>query len=267
MLELILFTNDIEFAKRAEDAGVGRILVDLEKRGKTERQHGYHLECNNHTIEDVYQLKKYISIPIIVRINPISNDTEFEIENAISAGANVLMLPMFRTLDELNIFLKITKRRAKTMALIETKESVAIANKINDTDIDEIYIGLNDLALSYGKTFCFEFLSDGLLDSLRKIFYNKPFGFGGIATLDNGYPLSTKYILCELARLDCNYVIVRRAFKHGIERKNIKQEVKNILNAYEKATKRFPKEIEKDRQIVKTEIEKIIGREPVAKIS
>ena len=82
--------------------------------------------------------------------------------------------------------------------MLETAEA---AEKLDDyidvPGIDEIHIGLNDLHLSYGKTFMFELLIDGtvdrLSDTLRK--HNMRFGFGGIARIGYGLLPAEKILI------------------------------------------------------------------------
>ncbi|MCF0233628.1 MAG: aldolase, partial [Thermoguttaceae bacterium] len=79
--------------------------------------------------------------------------------------------------------------------------------------IDEYYVGLNDLHLSYGLTFMFELLINGRVEELVKKFKaaGKPFGFGGIARINAGMLLAN-YILAEHYRLGSSSVILARAF-------------------------------------------------------
>jgi len=60
----------------------------------------------------------------MVRINPIHDQTAYEIESALQQGADILMLPYFKTLAEVQTFLSLIKGRAKAYLLLETKEAV-----------------------------------------------------------------------------------------------------------------------------------------------
>ena len=84
-----------------------------------------------------------------------------EIDLAIENGAKVLMLPYFKTVDEVRTFISLVDGRAKTMPLLETPGAVEVIDEILNLDgLDEIFIGLNDLSLGY-KKFMFELLVDG----------------------------------------------------------------------------------------------------------
>ena len=83
----------------------------------------------------------------------------------IEAGADLLMLPYFKTAEEVQTFVKYVDGRAKTVLLVETPEAAAIAeNLVKIPGIDEMFIGLNDLSLGYGKNFMFELLLDGTVE-------------------------------------------------------------------------------------------------------
>ena len=220
MLKLMYITNDPLVAQIAETAGVDRIFVDMEYIGKADRQGGIDTVKNHHTIEDIRRISNAVSeADVLVRINPIHDATddyissEEEINSAIENGAKLLMLPYFKSVDEVTRFLKIVDGRVKTMPLIETPEAVEIIDEILQLDIDEIFIGLNDLSLGYKKKFMFELLADGTVEKLCHKFKLKgiPFGFGGIAALGEGR-LSSEQIIVEHYRLGSSCVILSRSF-------------------------------------------------------
>lgn len=220
-LKLMYITNRPEIAQIAQSAGVDRIFVDMEYIGKSVRQGGMDTVQSHHTIEDIAAVKQAVtSSELLVRVNPIHNTTEDycsskeEIDAAISAGADILMLPYFKTVEEVEIFLALVDGRAKTMPLLETTEAVRLVDKILELKgLDEIFIGLNDLSLGYGKKFMFELLSDGTVEDLCYRFRKKgiPFGFGGIAALGKGM-LPSEYIIREHYRLESSCAILSRSF-------------------------------------------------------
>lgn len=220
-LKLMYITNRPDVAKIAEEAGVDRIFVDMEYIGKNLRQGGMDTVQSHHTPEDAAALRQILkSAELMVRCNPIHEATadysssEEEIEAVVESGADIIMLPYFKTAAEVERFVRIVDGRAKTFPLVETKEAVAMIDDILQVDgIDEIYIGLNDLSLSYGYRFMFQLLADGMVDYLAEKFREKglPFGFGGIASLDKGM-LPGRYVLMEHYRLESSSVILSRSF-------------------------------------------------------
>lgn len=220
-LKLMYITNRPEIAQIAESAGVDRIFVDMEYIGKSDRQGGMDTVQSHHTIEDVAVIRNAITTAdLLVRVNPIHNKTvdycssKEEIDAVIKNGADILMLPYFKSADEIREFVKIVDGRARTLPLIETVEAVDCIDEILDIDgIDEIFIGLNDLSLGYQKKFMFELLSDGTVEYLCHKFKKKgiPYGFGGIASLGKGM-LPSEYVIKEHYRLGSTCSILSRSF-------------------------------------------------------
>lgn len=260
----MLFTSDAELAQAASEAGVDRIVIDLEQRGKAERQHGYHLECNKHAILDIARMKTATSCTVVCRVNSVEADSAMEIEAALEAGADVIMLPMFRSLDEVARFLAIVRGRARTSLLFETRESISLAPRLVGMPFDEVYVGLNDLAIAYGRLFCYQLIEDGIVNRVRDRFPNKPFGFGGITVLDGGSPLPTRDILKELARMKASHVIVRRAFKRDIRGRDLMKEVAGIKRYYAECRLRSAEEIERDRKAIARRIDEVTRESELA---
>lgn len=220
-LKLMYITNNPDVARIAEDAGVDRIFVDMEYIGKADRQGGMDTVQSHHTVEDVRQLRPVVKkAQLMVRINPMHSGTaeysssKEEIEAVIEAGADVIMLPYFKTVEEVKCFVEIVGGRAKTFPLVETPEAVAAIDEILEIPgIDEIHVGLNDLSLGLGRKFMFELLADGTIDALAEKFKAAgiPFGFGGIASLGRGI-LPSEYVVREHYRLGSTATILSRSF-------------------------------------------------------
>ena len=220
-LKLMYITNRPEIALIAEKNGVDRIFVDMEYIGKAERQGNLDTVQNHHTIHDIAVLRSVLTqSELLVRVNPIHEKTseytssEEEIEAAIQAGADIVMLPFFKTVAEVKRFLRIVDGRVKTMLLLETPEAVDALNYILAIPgIDEIHIGINDLSIGYGKRFMFELLTDGTVERLcRKIRQKGIFyGFGGIASLGRGL-VPAEMIIKEHYWLGSQMAILSRSF-------------------------------------------------------
>lgn len=220
-LKLMYITNDSDVAQIAESTGVDRIFVDLEYIGKELRQGGMDTVQSRHTTDDVKKLSQILTkAELLVRINPIHEATKGygsskeEIDAVVENGADIIMLPYFKTAREVEAFISLVGGRTKTMLLVETPEA---AENIDDIlrvgGIDEIYIGLNDLSLAYGMKFMFQLLADGTVDKITEKFKAKgiPYGFGGLASVDGGL-LPGKMVLKEHYRLGSTRVILARSF-------------------------------------------------------
>ena len=212
---LMYITNNEKVARIAQDAGVDRIWVDLEYKGKEERQAGMNTVKSNHTVDDVRRLRPIVTkSSLMVRVNPLDGDSEAEINAVIDAGAEYVMLPMFKTKDEVERFIALVGGRAKTILLLETAEAAErILEYIDIPGIDEVHIGLNDLHLAYKKTFMFELLIDGTVDRLARILneHGVRFGFGGFARVGYGI-LPAEKILTQHYALGSQMAILSRGF-------------------------------------------------------
>ena len=220
-LKLMYITNRPEVAKIAEAAGVDRIFIDMEYIGKSARQGGMDTVQCHHTPDDVRAVKSVLSsAEVMVRVNPIHERSEEysssaeEIDEAIAAGADIIMLPYFKTAAEVKEFVKLVGGRARTLPLVETPEAKEAIDEILEVEgIDEIFVGLNDLSLGYGKKFMFELLSDGTVELLADKFRaaGLDFGFGGIAALGRGM-LPAERVIREHYRLGSGCAILSRSF-------------------------------------------------------
>lgn len=220
-LNLMYITNKPAIAKIAEEVGVDWIFIDMEFIGKDSRQGGLDTVQNHHTVEDVRNISKTVTkSKVLVRVNPIHDalpdypSSKEEIDAVIEAGADIVMLPFYKTVKEVRQFIQYVGGRAQTCLLLETAEAaILIDETLKVPGIDMIHLGLNDLHLELGMKFMFQLLSDGIVEQLG----NKikaagiPFGFGGIARLDSGM-LPGADVLKEHVRLGSSMVIVSRSF-------------------------------------------------------
>lgn len=208
-------TNDVKVAKIAENSGVDWIFIDLEINGKDDRQGHLDTVISRHHINDVTKIKSVLNkSELLVRVNPIFKGSKEEIDKVIEDGANILMLPFFKSKEEVRQFVKFVDGRANTMLLLETPEAVEnIDNILNIEGIDYIHIGLNDLHLGYDMKFMFELLADGTVEKICEKIKKKgiPYGFGGIAQLGKG-DLAAEVVIAEHYRLDSSMVILARSF-------------------------------------------------------
>lgn len=220
-LNLMYITNKPPVAEIAEQAGVDWIFLDMEFIGKDARQGGLDTVQNHHTVKDVANIKAAVKkAKVLVRVNPIHEalpdypSSKDEIDATIKAGADIVMLPFFKTVEEVRQFISYVDGRAKTLLLMETVEAANLVDEILEVPgVDMIHLGLNDMHLELGMKFMFELLANGTVEKLGDKIKAKgiPFGFGGIATLDGG-ALPGSMVLKEHVRLGSSMVIVSRSF-------------------------------------------------------
>ena len=171
--------------------------------------------------------------------------SEEEIRIAIENGADIIMLPFFKSTDEVKRFISAVDGKAKTMLLLETPEAVDIIDDILLVDgIDFIHIGLNDLSLGYGMKFMFQLLTDGTVEKLCKQIKTKgiSYGFGGIAALGKGM-LPAERVIAEHYRLGSTCAILSRSFCNVNIGKDI-NEIRSVFNGGLRGIRAWEKECE-----------------------
>ncbi|NSW90257.1 MAG: aldolase [Firmicutes bacterium] len=269
-LRLMYITNNPSIAKIAEKSGVDWIFVDLEIIGKKERQGHLDTVISCHSVDDVKKIKYVLSkSKLLVRLNPIYDESKEEINQVIKYGADIVMLPFFKTKEEVEKFIKYVEGRANTCLLLETPEAVKnIDSILNVEGINYIHIGLNDLHLGYGMKFMFELLANNTVEMLCNKIRDKgiPYGFGGIARLGYGI-LPAENIIAEHYRLGSSMAILSRSFYNFNKNDNMSNveeffinEVNKIRNYEKKLLNESNDYFQFNRQIVISKVNEIINK-------
>ncbi len=222
-MELILITKDSAQAQAMVNAGVDRIMVDLEFDGKEDRQGHLNTVISRHSFEDVSVIRQALDKSgagaLMVRINPLGPNSEDEIDEVLNRGADRIMLPMFTHPDEVARCIELIDMRAPLTLLLETAAAlVRLPQILNVKGIDDLHIGLNDLHLDMGLDFMFELFGSGLLDHVARLIRSQglPFGIGGVACVGAG-KLPAELILAAHKHLGSERVILSRGFTQRIE--------------------------------------------------
>lgn len=241
-LNYMMITASPDVAAFIEQQGVARIFLDQEVLGKAERQGHLNTHKAAHTLGDIAAVAEVLrKAELMVRLNPVNPATRDEVNAALDHGAQRLMLPMFTTRHEVELFLELVDGRVPVTFLAETPQSLV---RLPDwlplltPGHDEVHIGLNDLSLGMGLDFLFEPLACRLLDSTA-LYLNSAgvrWGVGGIARIGQG-ELPAETVLGEHVRLGSEWVILSRAFHQGASSSN------QLMQALD-----FPTEVDKLRQ-------------------
>ncbi len=95
-IKLMYITNEPKTARIVEQSGVDRIFIDLEVRGKAERQGHIDSVKSHHTLDDINRTKEALSqAELLVRVNALHEQSRQEIDEVVSRGADIVMLPMW----------------------------------------------------------------------------------------------------------------------------------------------------------------------------
>ncbi|MDB2512464.1 aldolase/citrate lyase family protein [Luminiphilus sp.] len=266
-LNFIFITKNPDLATFAESCGVGRIMVDLETMGKKERQGHLNTLMSEHSIFDVHAVREVVeSAELVVRVNPLHDESTREIDDVIAAGADIIMLPMIQSYEDVIEIGSIIRGRAKLLPLIETCASLECCGAISDLEcVDEIHFGLNDLHLELGLTFMFELYSNGMIEAASKKL-KKPFGIGGVSRCDDGI-VPGRSVIAEHANLGSTGVILSRSF-HGQARSvdeiteniDFQSEISALTSVYEASLMLDSKSKFETRLELYTKIESFVER-------
>jgi hypothetical protein len=243
---LLLFSIDEAFVRAAVRAGVTGIMVDWERDGKCRRQANADTEINTHTLDDLRRVRRATDARVICRVNQPGCSSAAEIESAIDAGADELLVPMVRRCADVEQVLERVRGRCRVGILVETADAVACARDLCALPLSRIYVGLNDLAIDRGADCIFESVADGTVDAVRQA-CPLPFGFGGLTLPDAGSPIPCRLLIAEMARLGAGFSFLRRSFHRDIRGRDVAVEIPVLLAALDAARRRSASEVARDR--------------------
>jgi len=244
--DLLLFSSQLDSIRASVAAGVAGIVVDWERAGKQERQAGSDTQINLDTPEDLVRVRRCTAARVLCRINGYGPSTSGEIQKAIALGADEILLPMVRRVEDVEAVLAEAQGRCGVGILVETAAAVGLAEDLARLPLTRVYVGLNDLAIDRGTSSIFAAVLDGTVESVRKPF-RVPFGFGGVTLPWSGYPIPSRLLIAEMARLDCDFGVLRRSFLRDIRGRDPMREVPSLLRAIEEARRRSPERVAQER--------------------
>ena len=274
-MKYLFLTDDPQVAAFVSGCGVHRVFVDLEIHGKVERQGGKDTVISNHHRENIAAIKSVLNrgTELLVRTNPLHDQSEEEIDYCVNAGADLLMLPMFRSAEEVADFCKLVRGRVPVCPLVETYSAVLdLSNIVTVAGVAEVHVGLNDLCLDLGLQFLFEVLANGVVDEAAEVCnqFGTAFGVGGIATLGGGL-VPGELVLGEYVRVGSSAVILSRAFHHKAKdladlqsKVNLPQELKKLTEAHGRMQRRTALEIEQDRKRFQDCVHNVVNKSKAA---
>ena len=250
--ELLLFSTDPGTVSRHTEAGVDGFIVDWERIGKETRQAGADTEINADTLEDLRRVRAATNARLICRLNQFGPWTRGEIEEAVAAGADELLIPMVRSPVEVQEAIRLAAGRCGVGILVETLDGVCHAAELARLPISRAYVGLNDLSIERRSRSIFAALTDGLVDGIRPLF-TVPFGLAGLTVPEGGRPIPCRLLIGEMARLSCSFSFLRRSFRRDMAGRDPGAELPRLRSAIERARRRSAEEIARDRaELVET---------------
>ena len=156
---------------------------------------------------------------LFARTNPLHDGTRAEVDALLAAGARTLMLPMFRSAAEAARFVDLVDGRATVVGLVETADALEAIDAIALVPgVDELHVGINDLALDLGLPNRFSVLLDPRVERLAAtvLASGRRLGLGGIGRLDGpALPIPADLVYARLARLGAQATLLARSYATG----------------------------------------------------
>ena len=245
--QLLLFSTDPALIRRLVRAGVAGVVVDWERAGKDERQAGADTQIATDTLQDLERVRASTEALVLCRVNPPGPRTTEEIDAAVDAGADEILIPMVRSADEVESVLDHVNGRCGVGIMVETIASVRCAATLAELPITRAYAGLNDLAIERKSPSIFTAVTDGTIARLRQLFSVR-FGFGGLTLPDRGSPIPCRLLIAEMMRLRCDFGTLRRSFHRDIAGLEPATGVARIRESVNEAARRSGDDIERDHE-------------------
>ena len=268
-MKYFFITDDPQVASFVDLHGVEYVFVDLESLGKQERQGGFDTIISQHSRDSIPPVRAALSeSKLMVRINPLHSGTPNEVDFCIGAGAELIMLPMFRSATELIQVTRFVGGRVPMIPLVETAGAVRDLEKIVAIEgIEQLHIGLNDLRLDMGLAFLFESVANGLIDRIADTCHqaSMPFGVGGVARAAGGL-IPGKMVLGEYLRVGAVATILSRDFHHRAKdledlqaKVDFPSEIQQLRDAEADLVQRSQQEIESDRAEFTRRVQQVVA--------
>ncbi len=250
---LTLFSTDAALIRHAVSAGVDEVVVDWEQSGKRSRQARADTHIGNDTPEDLRRVRASTDAPVLCRINGYGATTASEVETAVEAGADELLVPMVRSPVEVEAVIERADGRCGVGILVETVDAVRRAADFARLPLSRVYVGLNDLAIERGSRSIFEAVADGTVERVRASF-SVPFGFAGLTLPDRGAPIPCRLLMGEMVRLGCSFSFLRRSFHADLRHVGLAQAVAAIRAGLAAAARRSHHDVEDDHLALLQEV-------------
>ena len=208
-------TDDPEEIALASAAGVDRIGPDLETWMKEDRQGGMGHRISSHDPDSIGLVDRDAGDAIpFCRVDPIHDGSAAQIDQVIRLGARQVMLPMFRTVEEVRTFVELVNGRAHPVLLVETvAATIRLPQILQVEGVSGIHIGLNDLRIDSRLSNPVELLISPWLETICRTVRRSglPLLIGGVASVaDETLPIPPEPVIARLLELGASGSLVTR---------------------------------------------------------
>ena len=217
---LTCWTADPAVAATADAAGVDRVGVDLERRGKRRRQPDAGSWISPHRPTDLRRVAPVLRrAAAFARLDPWGPWTAGQVDDALSAGARVLMLPMVDGADPVARLVDVVAGRGSVVPLVELPAGLdRMADVCTVPGVEEVHVGLNDMARALGLGNRFRLLVDPAMVRACAVAVDQGvrLGVGGIGRAEGpALPVPADLVLASYPRLGATAALLSRSFLAG----------------------------------------------------
>jgi hypothetical protein len=152
-------------------------------------------------------------------------------------GADEILVPMVKTVQEVEYILSEAERKVGVGILIETNAAIEISAQLAQLPLTRIYVGLNDLAIENQDGNIFTPLINGGIEKIRNN-VSIPFGLAGLTLPERGFPVPCHLLIKEFVRLSCQFSFLRRSFLADVQDHDLSFVIGRIREEWDKAKKR-----------------------------
>lgn len=231
---LTAITSDPAFIRAADNAGVDRVGIDIERLGKACRQgHIAGSRISDQRLEELSIVAQHVRrAEVFVRVNPVHARSGTEIDQAVALGAQTVMLPQFKSAEEVERFVELLGGRATPVLLLETAEALAQLNDIVRVGgVTEVMVGLNDMHMALGMSNHFEVVVSDTMAWIGDVVRGAGlrFGFGGVAhPEDLSLPVPPDLVMAQYSRLGGTSAWLSRSFFRGLQPSTVSAAVAQV---------------------------------------
>jgi len=218
-VDLFVFSTSGPGVARVVAGGAAGAVIDWERRGKARRQLGEDTQINHDTPRDLRTVRSATAASVICRINPVGRWSAAEVERAVGAGADEVLVPMLRRPEELAHVVDLVGGRCGVAAMIETQDAVDAVDALVDRPLSRVYVGLNDLRIDRAARVgrpagLFAPMVDGTVEQVRDrvAAAGHRFGVAGLTRPDAGHPIPSALLMAEMDRMGVDFTFLRRSF-------------------------------------------------------
>jgi coenzyme F420-reducing hydrogenase delta subunit len=225
-VDLILSLNNLRLASEVCSHGVSNFVVDWED---LLRKHPYSSLHDKKEILDMFR-KSLKSQYIITRTIASGEQTEHDINMAVSSGTNEVMISGITEIDQICHFKHLLEHTNVSLSVVlETNQLLSKAKQLSQINLSRIHLGLFDLTNSLKYSSLFKLLSSGVMESTFELLaQSHKLSALSISPELGSLPISAHLVAAKMVSMGASYMFLRRSFQESLAELSIDEALKSI---------------------------------------